>query len=110
MSSKILASLMLLMFALMGSRLVNADPVWIDVRSAIEHSVDSIEGDLRIAHSDVVEEVSRAFPDKDTEIQLYCRSGNRAGVAMTALQEAGYRNVSNAGGIEEARSARGIRN
>jgi phage shock protein E len=48
------------------------------------------------------------FPDKTTEIHLYCRSGGRAGRAMNALEDAGYTNVSNAGGIEDAREARAL--
>lgn len=85
-----------------------ADPVWIDTRSAIEHSIDHIEGDIRITHSDIVDEVSKLYPDKNTEIKLYCRSGGRAGRAMSALQAEGYTNVSNAGGINDARAQRGI--
>lgn len=87
-----------------------ADTVWIDVRSAAEHHVDNIEGDIRITHSDIVKEIAQLYPDKNTEIQLYCRSGGRAGVALSALKEAGYTNVSNAGGINDARKARDMTN
>ncbi len=83
-----------------------AEPVWIDVRSLPEHLVDHIDGDLRVAHSDIVEEVSRLYPNKDTEIRLYCRSGGRAEKAMSALQAAGYTKVSNEGGISDARKMR----
>lgn len=83
-----------------------ADPTWIDVRSSIEHTIDNIEGDVRISYGSVVEGVSEIFPDKNTEIRLYCRSGNRADKAMSALKEAGYINVSNAGGIDDARRER----
>ncbi|WP_296058633.1 rhodanese-like domain-containing protein [uncultured Amphritea sp.] len=86
----------------------NAETVWIDVRSAVEHSIDNIEGDARISHDDIVAGVSEIFPDKNTEIRLYCRSGNRAGKAILALKEDGYTNVSNAGGINDARRERGL--
>lgn len=85
-----------------------ADTVWIDVRSWLEHAADHIEGDIRISHDEIVKEVVRLFPDKSTEIRLYCRSGGRAGAAESALREAGYENVSNAGGIEDARKERGL--
>ncbi len=85
-----------------------ADATWIDVRSSIEHSIDNIEGDLRVSHADIVEEVSAQFPDKNTEIKLYCRSGGRAGKAMSALKAAGYSNVFNIGGIDDARKVRGL--
>lgn len=80
--------------------------VWIDVRSSVEHMVDSIEGDPLISHSDIVDEVTVLYPDRDTEIKLYCLSGGRAGQAKTALEHVGYTNVSNVGGIEDARKLR----
>lgn len=83
-----------------------ADPVWIDVRSVLENKIDNIEGDIRISHSDIVEGVSKIYPDKDTDIRLYCRSGVRAGKALSALQDAGYTNVHNVGGINDARKLR----
>jgi|TARA_B110000908_G_C10157866_1_gene404534 phage shock protein E len=108
MNWKTLAKTSLLLLAISFSSLANADGTWIDVRSEAEHRVDSIEGDVRISHADIVKGVTEMFPDKDTEIQLYCRSGRRSGKAMSALQEAGYTHVSNAGGIDQARKKRGI--
>jgi phage shock protein E len=80
--------------------------VWIDVRSSVEHMVDSIEGDPLISHSEIVAEVTVLYPDTETEIKLYCLSGGRAGQAKLALEHAGYTNVSNVGGIEDARKLR----
>lgn len=88
------------------SSLSCAETVWIDVRSSIELMVDSIEGDVRISSGKAVQGVSEMFPDKDIEIRLYCRSGTRAGKAMSALIDAGYTNVSNAGSIDDARGER----
>ena len=81
---------------------------WIDVRSSIEHKIDSIEGDLRITHYEIVSEVQKRFPDKNADITLYCRSGGRAGIAKSALEKAGYTQIKNAGGISDARKQRGI--
>lgn len=104
---KVTALRALLLFTLIFSAsLVQAEEVWIDVRSALEHKIDHIEGDLRVTHSDIVKEVSTLFPDKSTEIKLYCRSGGRAGKALSALNEAGYSNVENVGGIDDARKVR----
>ncbi|WP_299195561.1 rhodanese-like domain-containing protein [uncultured Amphritea sp.] len=102
--SRMSCFIVLMCFSLMS----NADTVWIDVRSAVEHSIDNIKGDVRITHDEIVQGVSEMFPDKDTEIALYCRSGNRSGKALSALQAAGYTNVSNAGAIDDARRARGL--
>lgn len=88
------------------SQSVFADTLWVDVRSTVEHRFDNIEGDLRISHQDIVKELGQITDDKSTEIRLYCRSGGRAGKARLALIEAGYSNVHNMGGIEDARKAR----
>ena len=105
---KRLLSSFLILLSVLFILQAHAETVWIDVRSVVEHKISNIEGDIRISHSEIVSEVSRLFPDKDTEIRLYCRSGNRAGKAMSALMEAGYTNISNAGGIDDARKARGL--
>jgi phage shock protein E len=38
---------------------------------------------------------------KDRTIVVYCRSGVRAGTAKSALTEAGFTNVLNAGGLAD---------
>ncbi len=90
------------------SAAVHAEAIWIDTRSAAEHFFDSIPGDARFSHTDIVKEVSALYPDKNQEIRLYCRSGVRSGKAMEALKVAGYQNVFNAGGIDNAREERGL--
>ena len=99
---------LLFVFAILLSSVVYADPAWIDVRTSVEHMVDNIPGDVRISHEDIVPEVEKLYPDKATEIHLYCRSGARAGVAISKLQEAGYTDVVNAGGIDDARKERSL--
>lgn len=105
-----MALVMSLSLALFCSGLAAAEAdnvtVWIDVRSSVEHMVTSIEGDPLISHSDIVEGVSALYPDSDTQIKLYCLSGGRAEQAKVALEHAGYTNVSNVGGIEDARKLR----
>jgi phage shock protein E len=95
-----------LMIGILFSAISFADPVWIDVRSVLENKIDNIEGDIRISHSDIVEEVSRIYPDKNTDIRLYCFSGGRAGKALHSLKQAGYQNVQNVGSIGNARKVR----
>jgi len=90
--------------------LVQAETVLIDVRSAAEHKVNHIKGDLLIPHTEILAEVSKLFPNYETEIHLYCRSGNRAGKAKSVLNKAGYKNVVNEGSIEDARKARVLLN
>lgn len=81
--------------------------VWIDVRTVEEYNEDHIDGDLNIPLQVIdVDEFASMF-SKDAEINLYCRSGNRAGQAKQILEAAGFTNVNNRGGIGDAR---GIRN
>ena len=98
-------TLIFLVLALFPS-LVLASPVWIDVRTSEEYAQDHISGDIQIPHENIVPEVTKLFPDKSTEIHLYCRSGRRAGIAMSKLKDAGYKNVSNFGSIGDARTKR----
>ncbi len=98
-----------LLLSLVGvSSVAAADVVYIDVRSWAEYQIDHIEGDTRIPLSDIADDVPLAFPDKQTPIRLYCARGGRAEQAKSLLTAAGYVNVENLGGIDNARRARGI--
>lgn len=87
---------------------VVADTVYIDVRTWAEHKIDHIDGDVRIHVSNIVQGVSEQFPDKSTPIKLYCRRGVRSSTAVERLKAAGYLDVENLGGINDARRKRGI--
>ncbi|WP_354623414.1 rhodanese-like domain-containing protein [Psychromonas sp. MME2] len=100
--------IILLVLASSLSSLSFAEVVWIDVRSQQEHAANHIDGDILIVHTDIVAQTMKLFPDRNTEIHLYCRSGRRAKEAMQALNAVGYTKVSNAGGIDETRKARGL--
>lgn len=78
-----------------------ADPVWIDVRSAEEYAEQHHSEAINIEFTEIVAGVTEAGIAKDAEILLYCGSGRRAGIAQQALQEAGYSNVVNRGGLAD---------
>lgn len=80
--------------------------VWIDVRSLDEYNEDHIENTENIPHTEIAMQISDLNLDKSTPIKLFCRSGVRAGLALTALQDLGYTNVENVGGIADARELR----
>lgn len=80
------------------------DAVWIDVRSAGEYAQGHLDGAALIPHDDIETGIQTLQVDKDTPILLYCRSGNRAGKAMERLRALGYTNVTNLGGLEDARA------
>jgi len=83
-------------------------PVWVDVRTWAEHKVNHIDGDARIHYTEIVDSIAEEYPDKATPIRLYCAAGVRAEKAKSALLQAGYSNVENAGGIESVRRQRGL--
>ena len=72
----------------------------IDVRTKAEWNTGHLEGALRIEWQDILKVPSDI--QKDEEIFLYCRSGNRSGKATKILIEAGYVNAKNAGSILNA--------
>ncbi|MGX8795355.1 rhodanese-like domain-containing protein [Fusibacter sp. JL298sf-3] len=71
----------------------------LDVRTPEEYDAGHIEGAL-LKPLDTLESVAEeAFPDKDQMILIYCRSGNRSATAAKLLQEMGYTDVYDFGGI-----------
>lgn len=81
---------------------------WIDVRSWVEHQVDHIDGDPRISQGEIVAGVQQLGTDKSAPIRLYCARGGRAQTAADKLLAAGYTDVKNVGGIDDARGLRGL--
>ncbi|MFA9273784.1 MAG: rhodanese-like domain-containing protein [Candidatus Aquirickettsiella gammari] len=76
-----------------------ANACLIDVRSPAEYASGYLEGSISIPLGDLVQGISRAVPDKSTEIIVYCQSGARSAAAKNQLHSMGYQNVSNGGGI-----------
>jgi len=80
--------------------------VWIDVRTVEEYQQDHMDNTENIPHTEIATRIADLGLDKDTPIKVFCRSGVRAGLALTSLQELGYTNVENVGGIADARALR----
>ena len=72
----------------------------VDVRTEAEWDTGHLEGALHIEWQDILKISSDI--QKEEEIFLYCRSGNRSGKATKILVDAGYINAKNAGSIEDA--------
>ncbi|MBT3201936.1 MAG: rhodanese-like domain-containing protein [Phycisphaerales bacterium] len=73
----------------------------IDVRTAREFSDDHIAEAINIPYNLIADRIGDLGIKKDHEIVLYCRSGARAGVALTTLKALGYTKVTNAGGLAD---------
>jgi len=96
---------MTLALAFVGSAQAE-EAVWIDVRSLAEYEADHMDDSTLIPHTEIREQIGKLNLAKDTPIKLFCRSGNRAGIAKATLEEMGYSNVENVGSIGDARKLR----
>lgn len=72
----------------------------LDVRTPEEFAQGHLGNATLIPYTDLRARASELPVDKDAPIFVYCRSGNRSGVASETLVNLGYTNVHNmAGGI-----------
>lgn len=101
-----ITTIALLAILLSACGLFAPQTVWIDVRSLDEYNEDHMSNTENIPHTEIAMQISDLDLDKDAPIKLFCRSGVRAGLALTALQDLGYTNVENVGGIADARVLR----
>jgi phage shock protein E len=77
------------------------DSVIIDVRSEGEFNGGHIQGALNMPHNKIGGLILNQVLEKGAKILLYCRSGNRAGVAKKTLESLGYTAVTNGGGLKD---------
>lgn len=76
--------------------------VWIDVRTPQEYAQGHKEGAYDIPHTEIGARIGELKLAKDAEINLYCRSGRRASIALNTLESMGYTRVNNIGGLNDA--------
>jgi phage shock protein E len=86
--------------------MIEAGALVIDVRSEEEFAVGHLEGAINIQWHDS-EAIARAIGvNKQRQVVMYCRSGNRAGKSITKMQALGYDNIYNATGLEALEETR----
>ena len=72
----------------------------LDVREQDEYDSGHIPGAVLLPVGTINEETASAvIPEKDDNVLVYCRSGNRSKTASAALAELGYTNIYEFGGI-----------
>ena len=81
-----------------------SNPIIVDVRTDGEWKDGFIESAIHIPLNQVAQKIESVVKNKEQTIYLYCRSGNRSGKAEKLLQNIGYINAKNIGGIKEASS------
>ena len=76
--------------------------VILDVREQHEYDSGHIPGAVLLPVGTITEDTAAAVIDElDTEVLVYCRSGNRSKTASQALTDLGYTNVYEFGGIND---------
>jgi len=73
------------------------DVFLIDVRTAAEYATGFIPGAINIPYDEIT--LNPPTGDSNARIIVYCRSGQRSGIAKAALEELGYARVNDFGGI-----------
>ena len=78
------------------------DTVIIDVRTIEEWNAGHLATAQHLQLELVAESIDTLVANKDQQVYLYCRSGNRSGQAKLIMEQLGYSNVVNAGGLDDA--------
>jgi rhodanese-related sulfurtransferase len=65
----------------------------IDVREDNEFAAGHAEGSVHIGRGVIERDIVEKFPDKNSELILYCGGGYRSALAADNLQKMGYQNV-----------------
>jgi rhodanese-related sulfurtransferase len=66
----------------------------IDVRENYEHEEFNVGG-LLIPMGEIIDNIGTLEKEKDNEVIVYCRSGNRSGMVKKMLEQLGFKNVRN---------------
>ena len=88
-----------------GGAPLTATPILIDTRSPQEYAGGHLAGALLMPYDAIGGMIEARVPDKNTPIQLYCRSGGRSEVARKTLVSLNYTSVENLGGMRSAAGA-----
>jgi|SRR5882757_7960018 len=72
---------------------VDAGAALIDVREDNEFETAHAAGARHMARGIIDRDIVQTYPEKDTELILYCGGGYRSALAADMLQKMGYTNV-----------------
>ena len=78
----------------------NSEAIVLDVRTQEEFDQSHIPGAVCLPNEFIAADMPFPF-GKDTELLLYCRSGNRSAEAAKKLRDLGFSNVFDFGGMQD---------
>lgn len=77
----------------------NEEFIILDVRTDEEYKEGHIKGSIHIPVAELEERAIKELKDKNEQIFIYCRTGNRSETASKMLIKLKYKNVYDLGGI-----------
>lgn len=83
---------------------VDTNIVFVDVRTDREYAAGHVEGAIHIPHDEMAERYQELERYEDKQLVVYCRSGRRSGIAERVLEDRGFDNVINGGGLGDLAS------
>ena len=86
---------------------IEQEALIVDVRTPEEFADGHYPGAINIPHETILDGLNQLGVTTDIAVILYCRSGNRSGQAKQVLQQKGFTEARNAGGLETLLSATG---
>lgn len=84
-------------------QIASANGQLIDVRTVEEYTTSHADDAINVPLDDILNGNMDKI-DKSRPVYVYCRSGNRSNQAKTALEQAGFSNVTDLGGLSSLQS------
>jgi phage shock protein E len=75
--------------------------VYVDVRTPEEFAAGHVQGAIHIPHTEMAARLGELEEHRDAELVLYCRTGNRSGIAKQILESAGFEHLVNGGAFND---------
>lgn len=72
---------------------IKKDAILIDVREDNEWDLGNAKNAIHMGRGVIERDIIHEYPDKETELILYCGGGYRSALAANNLQKMGYTNV-----------------
>jgi len=67
--------------------------VLVDVREDHEYAAGHVKGAVHLSKGIIERDIEMKYPDKDTQLVLYCGGGFRSALVADTLGQMGYRNA-----------------
>ena len=87
---------------------VGADTVIVDVRTPAEYAAGHLDGAVNLDVQSADFDSKLAELPTDGEYVVYCQSGNRSAAATARMVDAGFSDVTDAGGMSDAAASTDI--